>query len=229
MGGKVFEGTLAMDETRIEHRQKTNKCKYSKFENMGAGIVIAVWLIVAGIYGCIFLAFAGIWFWGRKKNITWLKWLGKIPAIGMAAIALCIIAFISWGIVRSKNPNWVFKQQFNVTPPVSVSKIQSAYYWFADTGDIYLRFQTSEEEFYKLVSTNLVMKTVEEMKSDAPGESGGNIPKSWDYSVESEWIYYLRVSPSNSGSGKRDFSNETEYFAYNPKTQIAYYHFIGID
>ena len=195
---------------------------------MGAGFVIFLWLILAGIYGCIFLAFVGVWFWGRKKNITWLKWLGKIPAIAMATVALIIILFITWGIVCSMNPRWVFKQTFNIIPPASVSKIQSSLYSFADTDDVYLRFQTSEEEFNKLVSANLKKKTAEDMKRDTPGEFGGDVPKWWDYQIQSDWIYYLRVSTSSNES-KKGFSGETEYFAYNPKTQIAYYHFIGID
>jgi hypothetical protein len=69
---------------------------------MGAGFVILIWLILAGIYGCMFLAFVGIWFWGRKKNIIWLKWLGKVPAIGMVVVALFVIAFLAWGIISSK-------------------------------------------------------------------------------------------------------------------------------
>jgi hypothetical protein len=196
---------------------------------MGAGFVILIWMIFAGIYACIFLAFIGIWFWGRKKNITWLKWLGKISAIGLALIASFIIAAIAWGIVCSKNPRWVFKETFNTAPPPSVSKIQSSFYSFADTGSVYLRFQTSQEEFEKLVSTNLVTKTSEEMQRDTPGESGGEIPKWWDYQIQSDWIYYLRVSRSGNDSSKRGFAGETEYFAFNPKTQTAYYHFLGID
>ena len=185
---------------------------------MGAGFVIFIWLILAGVYGSIFLAFAGIWFWGRKKNITWLKWIGKIPAIAMAGVALLTVAFLVWGFVRSMNPSWVFKETFNTVPPSSVSKIQSSFYSFADTGDVYLRFQISNQEFEKLVSTNLVKKTAEEMKRDTPGESGGNVPKWWDYQIQSDWIYFLRVSPPGNNSEKKGFASETEYFAYNPKT-----------
>jgi hypothetical protein len=196
---------------------------------MGPAFVILFWLILAGIYGCIFLAFAGVWFWGKKKKIVWLKWLGGISAIGMATLALFMILLFSWGIIRAKNPQWVFKTTFDVSPPPSVSKIQSSYYWFADTGDVYLRFQTSQEEFNKLVSTNLIKKTAEEMKCDTPGEAGGDAPDWWDYKIQSDWIYYLRNYSSANDSGPKGFFSETEYFAYNPKTQTAYYHFIGID
>jgi len=196
---------------------------------MGAGLVILFWLIFAGIYGCIFLAFAGLWFWGRKKNITWLKWLGKVSAIGMAMIAIFLVAFIAWGIIRSMNPRSIFKEEFGIAPPTAVSKIQSSYYWFADTGDVYLRFQTSQEEFDKLVSGNLKKKTAEEMKRDTPSEYGGGTPDWWDYQIQSEWIYYLRVYSSEKESGLKGFFWETEYFAYNPKTQTAYYHIVGID
>ena len=196
---------------------------------MGPGFVILIWLILAGIYGCIFLAFAGIWFWGRKKSITWLKWLGKVPAIGMAVAALFIIAVVPWGIVRSMNPRWVFKETFDTAPPAAVSKIQSSFYSFADGGDVYLRFQTSNEEFQELVSTNLVKKTAEEMKRDTPDVSDGDLPKWWDYEIQPDWIYYLRVYSSHEESGRKGFFWETDYFDYNPKTQIAYYRFIGID
>jgi hypothetical protein len=129
-----------------------------------------------------------------------------------------------------KNPRWVFKETFDIEPPPSVSKIQSSFYNFADAGDVYLRFQTSQIEFEKLVSTNLVKKTAEEMERDAPHEIDGDVPKWWDYQIQPDWTYYLRVSPSGGSHARtRGFSNETEYFAYNPKTQIAYYHFLGID
>jgi hypothetical protein len=55
------------------------------------------------------------------------------------------------------------------------------------------------------------------------------IPDWWDYQIQSDWVYYLRNYSSGSESGPKGFFSETEYFAYNPKTHIAYYHFIGID
>jgi hypothetical protein len=196
---------------------------------MGAGFVILFWSILAGVYSCVFLAFVASCFFGKKKKIAWLKWFGGISAIGMASLALLVAGLIVWGIVCSKNPQWVFKETFKVAPPSSVSKIQSSFYSFADTGSVYLRFETSQDEFEKLISTNLTRKTSEEMKNETPVEIGGDVPKWWDYKVESDCIYYLRLSPTANSTATRGFSNETEYFAYNPKTHLAYYHFIGID
>ena len=187
------------------------------------------WLILAGIYSCIFLAFVGIWFWGKKKKANWLKWFGGIPAIGMATLALFLILSFSWGIIRSKNPEWVFKETFKVVPPPTVSKIHSSFYNFADTGSVYIRFEAGQVDFEKLVSPNLTKKTADEMKTEMPMEIGGKIPEWWNFQIQSEWVYYLRVSPATNSTATRSFSNETEYFAYNPKTQTAYYHFIGID
>ena len=189
-----------------------------------------IWLIFAGIYGFAFLGFVGVWFFGKKKKIVWLKWLGGLSATGMAALALLVISVLALGLICSMNPRWVFKETFNTAPPASVSKIQSSFYSFADTGDVYLRFLTSQEEFERLASTNLVKKTAEEMQRDTPGEFDAEVPKWWDYQIQSNWTYYLRVSPQpGNGAEKRGFASETEYFAYNPKKQIAYYHFLGID
>jgi hypothetical protein len=196
---------------------------------MGAGIVIFFWLSLAGIFGCIFLAFVFVWFIGKKKKIIWLKCLGGSSAIGMAVLALVIAGFMAWGIICSRNPQWVFRETFKVPPSSSVSKIRSSFYCFADVGSVYLRFETSLDEFEQLVSTNLTKKTSEQMENDMPVEIGGEIPKWWDYQIQSGWLYYLRVSPATNSVATRTFSNETEYFAYNPKTQIAYYHFLGID
>jgi phosphotransferase system glucose/maltose/N-acetylglucosamine-specific IIC component len=106
---------------------------------MGSGMVILFWLFLAGIYGCFFLVFVGLWFWGRKKNITWLKWLGGIPASIMLLIAVLLTALIAYGIHQTKNPEYVFKEAFGVEKPNSVSNIQSSYYQFADTGITYIR------------------------------------------------------------------------------------------
>jgi hypothetical protein len=201
---------------------------------MGPGMVIIFWLFLTGIYGLIFLLFAGLWFLGRKKKWRWLKWLAGIPAISMIALAVFLVAAIAWGIIDSMNPRSVFKDEFGIPPPASVSEIQSSYFQFADGGNVYLRFKTSEEAFNKLVPIRLQIKTAEEMKSETPGESGSESPTWWDYKIDSNWTYYLRIFSSykekvSGQSAPKGFAWEAEYFAYDPKTHLAYYHFVGID
>lgn len=201
---------------------------------MGPGFVIIFWLFLAGIYGVIFLLFAGLWFLGHKKKRRWLKWLAGVPAVSMIALAVFVVAVIAWGIIDSMNPRSVFKDEFGIPPPASVSEIQSSYFQFADGGNVYLRFKISEEEFKKLVPVHLQQKTAEEMKSETPGESGSDLPTWWAYRIDSEWIYYLRIFSSYKEkvlgqSGPKGFAWETEFFAYDPKTHFAYYHFVGID
>jgi hypothetical protein len=201
---------------------------------MSPALVIIFWLFFAGIYGVIFLLFAGLWFLGRKKKLRWLKWLAGIPAISMIALAGLAATFISWEIIDSMNPRSVFKEEFGVPPPASVSHIQSSYYQFADCGNVYLRFEISEKDFKKLVPVQLQKKTVEEFRADVPGESGDDLPTWWDCKIGRGWTYYLRVFPRSNEKpfghpGLKGFASETEFFAYNPSTHLAYYHFIGID
>ena len=71
--------------------------------------------------------------------------------------------------------------------------------------------------------------TMQKMKEDVPTELGAECPKWWTFEYKNDWIYLLRDT-SNSGSpGRKGFYSETEYFAYDPKTEIAYYRFLGID
>jgi hypothetical protein len=74
----------------------------------------------------------------------------------MAVIALATADFMAWGIVYSKNLHRVFKETFNTSPLPSISELQSSFYSIADTGVVYLRFKTTQQEFDKLVTTNLV-------------------------------------------------------------------------
>src|SRR5436190_21172103 len=193
---------------------------------MGAGLVIFFWLVLAGIYGIVFLVLASLWFWGRKRQKKWLRLLAGIPALAMATVAVLVVAFMIYGILDSKNPRSIFKREFGRPPPASVSEIQSSCWWFADTGNTYLRFKATKEAFEKLVPVGLERKTVEEMKRDTPGESG-EVPTWWDYQIGPEWICYLRVKSGANGQNRKGFDSETEYFVYNPATHVAYYHFIG--
>ncbi|MCX6854953.1 MAG: hypothetical protein NTV80_08625 [Verrucomicrobia bacterium] len=196
---------------------------------MGAGIVIIVWSLILGISVLIWIALAGLAFFGWKQKKRWLKWCAGIPAALLLVLGIAVGGFIVYGTLRSMSPVAVFKDSLGVPPPASVSDIESDIYWFADTGSVYLRFKISESDFRKIVPSDLAQRTMQKMKEDVPTELGAESPKWWTYEYKNDWIYLLRDT-SNSGSpGRKGFYSETEYFAYDPKTEIAYYRFLGID
>jgi hypothetical protein len=198
---------------------------------MGPGIVILFWLVVAGIYGFIFLVLAGLCILGWKKRWIWLKWLTGIPAACMALLAISLTLLLTCGILRSMNPRSIFKDTFGESASAEVKDIHSKMWWFADTGSVYLTFKTSETEFRRLVPSGLTERTAAEMERETPGESGSSAPSWWTYRYQSGWIYFLR-NDDNFGQdkpAKKGFFNETEYFAYDPNTKTAYYRFLGID
>jgi hypothetical protein len=202
---------------------------------MGPAFVILFWLLIAGIYVVIFLALAGLCLVSSKKKWRIFKWLTGALASAMIVVAIIVVTLLAWGIIRASNPTYLFKDTFLVAPPASVSEIKSSCYWFADTGSIYLRFKTSEDDFKKLIPAHLQKKSLEDFKNNIPVELDGNLPLWWDFSQEAGWVYYSRTYRINENNlkniqpGEKGFFNETEYYAFNPKTGIAYYHFIGID
>ncbi len=196
---------------------------------MEAGFVMIIWSVLAGIYGIIFLSLFAATLYGGKRKKKWLKWGAGIPAGLMAVAAVLAIFSIGYAIVDSMNPNSVFKNTFGEQPSDAISDIKSDYYWFADTGSIYLRFRTSASEFHRLIPDGLTSRTMFAMQSDSPGELGFQAPSWWTYTFNQNWIYFLRDDFNRRSPGKIGFYSETEYFAYDPKEKLAYYRFLGID
>ena len=198
---------------------------------MGAGFVILFWLIVAAIYFLVAVVLSSLFLLGWFKKWIWLRWLAGLPAAGMLLLAVVVIIGMIVGIALSQNPKNVFRSTFNENPSSEVSDIQSSLFWFADTGSVYLRFHTTESEFRRLVPEGLVSHTSEEMRQHTPIESGFDPPKWWMYQLDPRWIYFLRCDSGSieHGPARRGFYSETEYFAFDPATQTAYYRFLGID
>ena len=198
---------------------------------MGPGVVIVVWLFIAAVYCAFFGLFCVLFFVGWIKKWIWLRWIAGLPAACMLLLAAILVIGMTYGIIASQNPKSVFKTTFEEEPSQAISDIQSSLYWFADTGSVYLRFKTTESEFRRLVPKDLSPRTSEQMEKDTPMEVGSHGPTWWTYQVNPEWIYFLRDhSPSaEEGPSKRGFYSETEYFAFDPATQTAYYRFLGID
>ena len=193
---------------------------------MGSGFVIIFWGIILAFFALVWLGLVALTILGWNKKKAWLKWCAGIPAVIMLLIGVTLGGFIASGILRSMNPKAVFKDTFGVPPAPVVADIKSDVYWFADTGSIYLRFKTTEDDFRKLKLKGLVERTMDKMKEEVPFEIGSKAPVWWTYEYRTDWIYLLR---QGSYAKQNGFISETEYFAYDRKNQLAYYLFLGID
>jgi len=196
---------------------------------MGAGFVIMFWLIALGIIGAVWCGLVVLSIVGWKQKKPWLKWLAGVPAALMLAFGLLIGGLLAYGTLTSMSPNSVFTNTFHEAPSAKVSDIESSLWWFADTGSVYLRFKANEEEFRRLVPRRMTEHTMEAIKEAAPSESGSELPAWWNYQYQPNWIYFFRDNRKPGSPSTHGFSHETEYFAYDPKTEHAYYRFLGID
>ncbi len=196
---------------------------------MGAGIVLFFWLILVGLYGGAVLILCAIWVfaWRRQRKI--LKWLAGLSAAVMIIAAILVVALYGYAFIESSNPATVFRNSFGEPPSEVVSEIQSDLYWFADTGSVFLRFETTEEEFLRLVPEGLTRRTLTEIQNGLPGGSGIETPEWWKFRFEEDWAYFWRNDFNLKSPGRRGFFSETEYYAYNPNDGLAYFRFLGID
>ena len=195
---------------------------------MGPGFVILFWLVVLSVLAAFWLALVGATYLGWKRKIEWLKWSAGIPAVIIPVLGVLVGGFLVWGAINSAIPENVFKNTFGTPASTATSDIRSSVFWFADTGSVYLRFRTSHEEFKKLVPADFVAKSAEEAKQLVPFESGSK-PEWWSFRHAEDWLYFVRPKPEHEGPGKRGFYSEWEYMAYDPRTGLAYYRFLGID
>jgi len=192
---------------------------------MGPGFVIFFWLIVAAILGAIWLGTLVLFVVAWKKRWRILKWLAGIALSGGVVVALAAGVLVTYGLVRASIPRYVFADVFHAKPTESVQDIRTKVFWFADTGSIYLRFQTDIDTFRRLVPKDLHKVTRQEFEEKRWQESNG-YPSWWQSTFSSSDEIYFQAS--EIGHGKK-FASETTWMAYDSKHQIAYYRFLGID
>ncbi len=196
---------------------------------MGPAFVILFWLFALAFVGFIWGILVLLAMYGWKKGWGWLKWGAGVPAVLMVVCGILLVGVIGYGIVDSMNPKSVYKSAFGQAPAPAVKGLKSSVYWFADTGSIFLTFETSEEDVRRLVPAGLIEKSMAEMQEVIP-EKEDNCPSWWAYKLAPDWVYFLRdarlgkFKPSRKG-----FYNETEYIAYDRNHGRAYYRFVGID
>ena len=193
---------------------------------MGPGIVILFWLLMAAIFGALWLASLVVLIIGRRKKSRLMSWLGGIPLSGLTLFACLAIALIAFGVIRSRNPRFVYQDTFREKPSPDVAGIQSDAWSFADSGHVYLRFRASESTFRRIAPKDVPKVTYAQYKDQMPGIAGDSPPAWWAPPTEATSEIYLLNS--NFGKGK-NFASETTLVTYDKDAGIVQYFYIGID
>jgi hypothetical protein len=192
---------------------------------MGPGFVLMFWLLIAAIFGAIWIAAIVLFFISRKKKWKIAKWLSGSVVVVLPLIGLLLASIIAYGVVRVSVPKYVFNDTFHRAPGDNVRNINSKVWWFADEGNVYIRFETDIDTFRKLVPESLPKVTREEFEKKGWNESG-DPPSWWKPSFAPGDEIYLAAT--DFGKGKT-FASEMTIFTYDSQHRVAYYHFIGID
>ena len=74
------------------------------------------------------------------------------------------------------------------------------------------------------------LKKIDSKKLRSHTQISDNALDWWDFTFNDTWIYYFRATDYlNKKTKHQEFSSEIEFFAFDPDTKTAYYHFLGID
>jgi hypothetical protein len=191
---------------------------------MGAGFVILVWLIVAVVLGALWLGTLVLFIVAWKKRWRVLKWFSGIGVVGGVVVALTIAGLLTYGLIRTSVPKYVFTDTFHAKPTKSIRDIKSKVFWFADTGSVHLCFRTDVSTFRGLVPKDLPKVTKTEFEEG--WHESGEHPSWWRPLVsDSDEIYF---QATEVGKGK-NFATETTWMVYDSQQQIGCYRFLGID
>lgn len=194
---------------------------------MGPLFVILIWGVLALIGLIVFASLGGLFLLACWKKKRWLKWLSGVPLALFTLLAFTILGTMSFGFIQSMRPTAVLKQAFQ-TSPKGVTNLRSKYWFFADSGEMYLRFNCSTQTLARILPAGLVQTDQVTFK--------GKLGKSWLQNRPDWWqlpatntvgAYYLRES--GQGGGKWFSTSEIEVLVYDSLTHTAFYFYSGLD
>lgn len=196
---------------------------------MGPGLVLIFWGVIFSVIAAVWVALVVAAIWGWKRNIVWLKWGATVAAGLFAVAAVAIVGFFAFGVYWFSRPTEVFHEAFREYPSPEVSDLESRQFFFADNGEVRMRFITTRLEYERLVPGDLRPSSAEEVRRRMGIRSEGD-PEWWTFQFNPSWQYALRETERDANrAGKRGFFWELEVFAYDPSASVAYYFFSGID
>lgn len=192
---------------------------------MGPGIVILFWLVVAALFGGLWVASLAIFIVARKKNWRIAKWVSGVSFTGTSLLGILCLSLLSYGLIRAITPHFVFEEALGRKPPQNVTDIKSKVWWFADEGSTWLTFDADRVTFEALIPRNLQKMTLTEYQK-VMGHYSGKKPNWWHPLDDPDVEIYFFSPPWGQGSR---FASEETLMTFSPATQRVHYQFIGID
>lgn len=181
------------------------------------------WMLVGG-YVTLLLASVLVASLGILIIASFKKWrlVQKISAICLLVTILAGAAFLT-NFILDPDPKEMFVSIFDRPVPANVQNLQFHRVWIGDTWVQWLRFETDENEFKKLLPPDLALAN-DPYSSFSRDTSGPNAPAWWKPKSENESAYYsLHRSPGKS------FGGEWTMMTYNREDRCVYYYFCGVD
>lgn len=192
---------------------------------MGPGIVIIFWMIIAAIFGGIWLFCLVLYILGRRYRKPIIKWMGLIPLATMTILAVTVGSLIAYRIIRSSIPRYVYADTFHEKPTSDVFQIKSEVFGFADSSHTFIQFKASQGTFEKICPDRLKPMTYSEYKDKLPMTNLEN-PRWWIETPANGT--QIRMFHTKWGEG-RQFAAETEYMTFDASSQTVQYFYHGID
>jgi hypothetical protein len=142
-------------------------------------------------------------------------------------LGFTIIGTMTFGLIQSMRPTAVFKQAFQ-TSPKGVTNLRSRYWFFADSGEIYLRFNCSTQTMTRILPHGLLQTDEATLKEKLGKGWQQDRPDWWQLpATNAMTAYYLRES--GQGGGRWFSTSEMEVLVYDSQTHTAFYLYSGLD
>ena len=172
------------------------------------------------IFTLIYLAFLLIWtptgyLFKIKNKKAWF--LSSIPVFIIISIVF---------VLYQNRPAAIYEYRFGFSPTSDVTILEKHDWYFADTGQTYLRFIADQGTINKIIGRGLTKAGVNErcnIVDDLPW---------WNPDDDMDTVLYTEHFSNRLGEERireQDFATERECLYYNPLTKEAHYYFIGID
>src|ERR1039457_6696203 len=159
----------------------------------GAAFVLALAVLFVASFGVFLLA-------------SFKKWrIAQIISAICFVTALPAGALFTYIFILDPAPERVFAEAFRQSVPEDVQNMQCHTLWMGDCHMTWLKFETNENEYQKLVPAELLNNS--DLYSNFSSETGGpNAPDWWIPKTKADTSYYsLRRSPGRIYGGERTF------------------------